>query len=107
MTYLRKPTIVQAVQFNGVDPEQQVHWSALPDWIIGALEQQPGLHGKVTILSEQEVCALVYTESGTKTVQVGDWIVREPDGKFTVETQEDFASKYEVAEDACHPPLSE
>jgi hypothetical protein len=101
--YRKKPVIVQAVQFNGVDPTGTVSWSEAPDWLIAATQQESGTSGAISILRVPSVCAQIFTLEGAMTADVGDWIIRGVKQELYPCKPDIFEATYELAEEQTTP----
>lgn len=65
MKYRRKPTIIEAIQFNGTNHHQLADWS-----------------GEVVRLTESLDKLEIVTLEGTMTASLGDYIVKGTKGEF-------------------------
>lgn len=86
--YQKKPTVVEAVLWDGDKISETT------DWITDALAMPPGGAGSIVRLGDD---IHIHTLTGKRVAKPGTWIVRQPNGEMHVVPAMTFAQDYEVA----------
>lgn len=85
MKFRRKPTIVEARQFDGTNCIELLRWMRVPDYT------NPEIHS-----TDHPV---VHTPNGDVSTEVGDWIIEGTHGEFYPCRSDIFEANYEPAEE--------
>ncbi len=90
----RKFPPVEAMQFNAVNAVEIISWAC------GGWENATDICIKLIPTDKEGEFAqsLEITETSRGSALTGDWVLRYPDGRLDIVSEQDFSERYEVAE---------
>jgi hypothetical protein len=90
MKYRKKPVIIEAIQFNGLDDYMR---------IVQWMKASGDTHALADEVRYTTPIMLVQTLEGTMAANPSDWIIRGVKGEFYPCKPDIFAATYETVED--------
>lgn len=104
--FRKKPVTIEAVQFNGVDPDGNAAFALgtpdaadpMPDWLTKALKRDQDEAGAAWLEPGYSPPALfIYTLEGPHLARPGDWIIQGIKGELYPCKPDIFAATYDAA----------